>query len=144
MNRDSVPGYLPLIDRLLSFCYTRVNFTLYSDNVMDEFYARRAENIVYFGGLEIKIPTIESDEEIKQHLYDRVVTLPYVLIFTESLTNKIDPISCKQIIEYRGFVVEYKENTINYKQLPKEDVLIRNIDLKTGQIIEPDTNEIYF
>ena len=90
------------------------------------------------------MPTIGSNEEIKQLLYDRIVNLPYVLVFVESLTNNIDPISCKQTIEYRGFVIEYKENKINYKQLPKEDVLIRNIDLKTGQIVEPDTNEIYF
>jgi hypothetical protein len=111
---------------------------------MDEFYGRRIENEVILGGVEIKMPTHESDEEINRRLYDRIVNLPYVLIFVESLTNKIDPISCKQIIEYRGFVVEYKENIVNYNQLPKEDVLIRNIDLKTGQIVEPDTNEIYF
>ena len=144
MNRDSVPGYLPLINHLSTFCYTRANFTLYSDNVMDEFYGRRTENDVFLCGVEIKTPTIESDEEINQRLFYRIVNLPYVLIFVESLTNNIDPISCKQIIEYRGFEVEYKENEIIYKQLPKEDVLVRNIDLKTGQIVEPDTNEIYF
>jgi len=96
------------------------------------------------GGLEIKIPTVESDEEIKQRLYERIITLPYILVYVESLTNNIDSISCKQIIEYRGFDIGYKENMINYRQLPREDVLIRNIDPITGQIVEPDTNEIYF
>ena len=144
MNRDSVPGYLPLMNHLSSFCYTRTNFTLYSENVLDEFFGRRTENDMLLGGLEIKIPTVESDEEIKQRLYERIITLPYILVYVESLTNNIDSISCKQIIEYRGFDIGYKENMINYRQSPKKDVLIRNIDPITGQIVEPDTNEIYF
>lgn len=143
MNREDTPGLDPLFTLLSSFCYTRTNFNVYSDNVLDEFYGRRTEKGVLFCYLGISTPTVEGNEEIRKRLFERIISLPYVFIFIESLTNNIDSVSCKQIIEYRGFEVEYKENKVNFRQLPREDVLLRSVDPQTGQNIEPDTNEIY-
>ena len=144
MNREDKPGLDPLFNLLSSFCYTRTNFNVYSDNVLDEFYGRRTVNGVLFCSLSNNIPSIEGDEEIRKHLFDRIVSLPYIFIFIESLTNNIDSISCKQIIEYRGFEVEYKEDKVSFRQLSREDVLLRSVDPQTGQNREPDTNEIYY
>ncbi len=144
MNREDIPGLDSLFNLLSSFCYTRTNFNVYSDNVLDEFFGRRTEKGVLFCYPNISTPTVEGNEEIRKRFFDRIVSLPYIFVFIESLTNNIDSISCKQIIEYRGFEVEFKENGVYFRQLPREDVLLRSIDPQTGQNIEPDTNEIYY
>jgi len=144
MNREDIPGLDPLFNLLSSFCYTRANFNVYSDNIFDEFYGRRTENGVLFCYPETSVPTVEFDKEIRKRLLDRIISLPYVFVFIESLTNNIDSISCKQIIEYRGYEVEFKEGKVDFRQLSREDVLLRSVDPQTGQNIEPDTNEIYY
>jgi len=144
MNPETTPGYVSLVALLESTCYTRANFVVFSDNFVEKFYARKSEKGVLFCGMENKFPSMITDGDIKSRLLENLLNLPYVLIYVESLTPKIDETSCKQIIEYRGYEVEYKNGQIVSRQLPREDVLLRNIDPTTGQVVDPDTNEIYF
>ena len=143
MNPETAPGYVSLVALLSSLCYTRTNFVVYSDNFVNEFYARKSDKGVLFCGARNKFPSVITDGDVKSELLGNIINFPYILVYVESLTPKIDDVSCKQIIEYRGFEVEYKNGQVVSRQLPREDVLLRNIDPVTGQVVDPDTNELY-
>lgn len=144
MNRETTPGFVPLITDLLSYCYSRADYTLNAENVLNEFFGRRVEDGVILSGSSISYPTLSEDNEIRERFFQLIIAYPYVLVFIDSLLPDIDKESGKQKIEHRGFMIEYKDETITYKRIPKKAVIDRYIDPTTGQKITPETNEIFF
>ena len=144
MNRETTPGFVPLITDLLSYCYTRADYTLNAENAINEFYGRRVEDGVILSGESISLPTLSEDNEIRERFFQFIITYPYALVFIDSLLPDIDKESGKQKIEHRGFMIEYKDGIITYKKVPKEAVLDRFIDPTTGQRVTPETNELFF
>jgi len=144
MNRETTPGFVPLITDLLSYCYTRADYTLNAENAINEFYGRRVEDGVILSGESISLPTLSEDNEIRERFFQFIITYPYALVFIDSLLPDIDKESGKQKIEHRGFMIEYKDGIITYKKVPKEAVLDRFIDPTTGQHVTPETNELFF
>jgi hypothetical protein len=144
MNQETTPGFVPLITDLLSYCYTRADYTLNAENALSEFSGRRVEDGVILSGSSITYPTLSEDSDIRERFFQWIITYPYVLVFIDSLLPDIDKESGKQKIEHRGFMIEYKNGAITYKRIPREAILDRSIDSNTGQHVRPETNELYF